>query len=126
MVLGIGIDLCEVARLEHALARFGDRLLERCFTDGERAACLTRRHPAPGLAARFAAKEALAKAIHTGLGGPLGWRDVEVVRALSGQPELRLTGGGAAWIAARWGMVRLHLSLTHERGMAAAVVIVEG
>ncbi len=126
MVLGIGIDLCEVARMRRAVARFGDRFLERCFSDRERADCVARRDPAPGLAARWAAKEAAAKALGTGLGGPLGWREVEVVRTNSGQPELHLTGGGAAYVAGRWGEVRLHLSLTHERGMAAAVVVVEG
>lgn len=126
MVLGIGIDLCEVARMRSALARFGDRLLDRCFTGQERADCLVRRDPAPGLAARWAAKEAAAKALGTGLGGPVGWREVEVVRTPTGQPELHLTGGAAAYVAGRWGEVRLHLSLTHERGMAAAMVIAEG
>jgi len=126
MVLGIGIDLVEVARMRQALARFGDRFLERCFTPGERADCLSRRDPAPSLAARWAAKEATAKALGTGLGGEVGWRDVEVVRTATGQPELRLTGAAAARLAARSGRVRFYLSLTHEKGMAAAAVIADG
>ncbi len=125
MVLGIGIDLCEVARIRRAVARFGDRLLERCFTPRERGDCLARRDPAPGLAARWAAKEAAAKALGTGLGGQVGWLEVEVARTGGGAPELRLSGAAAAEATQR-GVVRLHLSLTHERGMAAAVVILEG
>jgi len=125
MIVGTGIDLCEVARMRRAVARFGDRFLARCFTEGEQADCLHRRDPAPGLAARWAAKEAIAKALGTGLGGQVGWREVEVVRTDTGQPELRLTGSAAALVATRWGAVRFHLSLTHERGMAAAVVIAE-
>ena len=112
--------------MRRAVARFGDRLLSRCFTEGERADCLPRRDPVPGLAARWAAKEATAKALGTGFGGRVGWLDVEVVRDVVGRPELRLTGSAAALVADRWGTVRFHLSLTHERGMAAAVVIVEG
>ncbi len=125
MVLGIGIDLCEVARMRRTLARFGDCFLGRCFTDRERVDCLHRRDPAPSFAARWAAKEAAAKALGTGIGGPVGWREVEVVRTDTGQPELHLTGG-AATEATRQGVRHLHLSLTHERGMAAAVVIAEG
>jgi len=126
MIVGTGIDLCEVGRMRRAVARFGDRFLARCFTDQERAFCLSRRDPAAGFAARWAAKEATAKALATGLGGQVGLLDVEVVRTDAGQPELRLTGGAATLVAARWGEVRFHLSLTHERGMAAAVVIAEG
>jgi len=125
MIVGTGIDLCEVARMRNAVARFGDRFLERCFTDRERAHCLPRRDPAPGLAARWAAKEATAKALGTGFGGRVRWLEVEVVRTTTGQPELSLTGAAAAE-ATRQGVRHLHLSLTHERGMAAAVVVAEG
>jgi len=125
MIVGTGIDLCEVARMRNAVERFGDRFLARCFTDQERTDCLARRDPAPGLAARWAAKEATAKALGTGLGGRVGWLEVEVVRTDTGRPELRLTGSAAAE-ATRQGVRHLHLSLTHERGMAAAVVVAEG
>jgi len=124
MIVGTGIDLCEVGRMRSAVARFGDRFLARCFTDRERGDCLARRDPAPGFAARWATKEAVAKALGTGLGGRVGWLEVEVVRSSTGRPELRLCGAAAAE-ATRQGVRHLHLSLTHERGMAAAVVIAE-
>ncbi len=117
----MGIDLCAVGRMRAALARFGDRLLTRCFTEAERAHCLARPDPAPCLAARFAAKEAAAKALGTGLGAALRWREVEVVAPPKGPPALRLTGAAAA----RWGGLRWHLSLTHERDLAAAVAVAE-
>jgi len=126
MILGLGLDLVEVARIERIL---GDdapgrarRFLDRCFTRGEQATCEARRDRASGYAARFAAKEAVVKA----LGAPSGvrWTDVEVVRA-GGPPRVRLAGAAEAAARSR-GVSRVHLTLTHDGGMAAAAAVLEG
>lgn len=116
MIVGVGIDIVDVARFEQALNRTR-ALAARLFTEPERAL------PARSLAARFAAKEALAKA----LGAPRGllWTDAEIVTdAATGKPELKVYGSVAA-AAARAGVGRWHVSLSHDGGMAAAVVIAE-
>ena len=125
MIVGFGLDVVEVARLERLLggaprAR-AERFLDRCFTARERAYCDARRDRASRYAARFAAKEAVVKA----LGGPAGvrWTDIEVSRA-EGAPKVRL--GGAAERAARDLEVdAVHLTLTHDGGLAAAAVVLE-
>lgn len=124
MVIGIGIDLVEVERLRLSLERFGDRFLARVFTTQEQRSCADRRHPAEGLAARFAAKEAGAKALGTGLGRGIGWHDLEVVREEDHAPELRL-GGNARLRAEALGVDRIHLSLTHSGAYATAIVLLE-
>ncbi len=127
MILGIGFDLAEAARFERILAgRSADRFVRRVFTDAERDYCDRYRVPedrAARYAARFAAKEALIKAIGTRRG--VRWKDVEVVRAGSGKPSLRLAGV-AAEHASRRGATSMHLTLTHDAGLAAAVVVLEG
>jgi holo-[acyl-carrier protein] synthase len=127
VILGLGIDVVEVARIRRILEggdRTGtaERFLHRCFTEGEQRYCDARADRATPYAARFAAKEAAAKA----LGAPAGirWTDVEVERD-DGAPRLRLSG--AAGQAARdRGVSRVHLSITHDGGVAAAVVVLEG
>ncbi|MGO9779347.1 MAG: holo-ACP synthase [Streptosporangiaceae bacterium] len=116
MIIGIGVDIADVARLAAALERT-PALAERLFAGAERGL------PVASLAARFAAKEALAKA----LGAPPGlrWTDAEVVREHSGRPALRLRGTVAA-AADRLGVARWHLSLSHDGGAAVAMVIAEG
>ena len=116
MIIGVGIDVVEIARFEQALTRT-ENLAGRLFTDGERAL------PPHSLAARFAAKEALAKA----LGAPRGllWTDAEVVTDDRGRPSL-LVYGTVADAAGRLGVTRGHLSLSHDAGIASAVVIAEG
>jgi holo-[acyl-carrier protein] synthase len=116
MIAGVGIDVVEIARFEQALTRTPG-LAGRLFTDRERTL------PPHSLAARFAAKEALAKA----LGGPRGllWTDAEVVANDRGRPSLMVYGTVAA-AAARLGVARWHLSLSHDAGIASAVVIAEG
>ena len=116
VIVGVGIDVVQVARLERALART-PRLGERLFTDAERA--LPR---VESLAARFAAKEAVAKAL--GAPGGLRWRDAEVVSDDSGRPRLALHGG-VAEEAASQGITTWHLSLSHDAGVATAVVVAE-
>jgi holo-[acyl-carrier protein] synthase len=115
---GVGIDLLEIERLERALER-RPRLAERLFTEGERAYAATRARPAMHLAARFCAKEAVAKAL--GL-REWSWRDVEVLGGGDGPPEVRLSGSAAMRAGELGAAVRI--SLTHTRGTAGAVAIV--
>ncbi len=117
-MLTVGIDLVEIERIEQTASRFGDRFLERVFTPGERAYCDGR---ATALAARWAAKEAAAKALGTGI-GDVGWREVEVVTEAGGRPVLRLYGR-AAEIAAAQGLAELAVSLSHTRTHAVACVV---
>lgn len=126
MILGLGLDLVSVPRMERSLDRFGHRLLSRVLTGSERAALPAAPGPrAAYVAARFAAKEAAVKALGTGFAAGLGPLDVEVFSLPSGRPELRLYGE-AARRAGELGAASVHVSLTHEREMAAAVVILEG
>ncbi len=123
MIVGTGLDLVSVARFERFLLRRGERGLSRIFTPAEVEYCRALPAPMPSFAARFAAKEAFLKALGTGLSG-LCWTDVEVVRAASGEPSLRLQGTAAA-AAARRGARAAHLSLSHTSELAGAVVILE-
>ncbi|MHB8764488.1 MAG: holo-ACP synthase [Deferrisomatales bacterium] len=125
MILGLGLDLVEVARIRRIREARGERFLRRVFTEAEAAGCLSRRDPDPGLAARFAAKEAGMKALGTGWGEGVGWRDLEVVSAPGCPPRLRLHGAAGA-AAERLGVASAHLSLTHDAGVAGAVVVLEG
>jgi holo-[acyl-carrier protein] synthase len=124
MILGTGIDLIEVARIAASHEKFGERFVNRILLPDEIAYCLQHRKPAPFLAARFAAKEAVSKAFGTGIGAALGWQDVEVRRKESGEPFVVLHGKGAELFAAR-GAKKLHLSLTHTENYAAATAILE-
>ena len=123
-VVGLGLDLVEVERLGAVIGRQGERFLRRVFTEGEREYCATKSEPAVFYAARFAAKEAVAKAFGTGIGAAIGWLDIEVVRNEAGAPEVRLWGKGAELAASR-GVDRVFLSLTHTGGMAAASVVLQ-
>ena len=124
MIVGLGIDVVEVARLADALRRHGDHFVERVFTDRERAACDPRADRVLALAARFAAKEACLKALGTGWAEGLGFRDVEVVRE-GNQPPRLVLHREAARRAEALGVIRSHVSLTHQPGLAAAVVVLE-
>lgn len=119
-VLGLGCDLCEVERVRGVWQRQGDRFLEMTYTEGERAYCLRMRDPAPFLAARFAAKEAVAKAFGTGIGAELGWKSIEVVHGERGEPLVKLDAGGQALLAAR-AATGVMLTLSHTDTMAMAV-----
>ncbi len=125
MVLGLGTDLIEIARVQASLQRYGERFLERIFTPGEVAYCMRKKHPAESLAARFAAKEAGAKALGTGISRGVGWREIEVRRLPGERPTLHWSGRARA-LALEMGMKRTSLSLTHSRAMAMAVVVLEG
>lgn len=119
-VVGVGVDLCEVDRMRRTLARTPG-FATRVYTDAERETCGRKRDPAEGLAARFAAKEAVLKALGRGLGA-CSFRDIEVVRASSGAPSITLHDT-AARLAAEHGVTTWHVSLTHTATMAEAVVI---
>lgn len=125
MVLGIGIDLVETARIARALASHGDRFALRVFSPAEVAYCARRANRAECLAARWAAKEAFLKAIGTGWSQGLVFRDVEVAGG-DGRPPRLLPAGRAAARLAEMGVRAVRLSLTHEGAYAAAVVLLEG
>ncbi len=114
----VGVDIIEIDRISATIERFGDRFLQRIYTEEEAAYCRGR---APQLAARFAAKEAVMKALGTGTRG-VGWRDVEVARKRSGEPEIVLHGRAAAR-AEKLGIDRLAVSLSHSRKYAVASVV---
>ncbi len=125
MILGTGMDIIEVTRIAASFEKFGERFVNRVLLPGEIAYCLTHKTPAPFLAVRFAAKEAVSKAFGTGIGAQLGWRDIEIRRKESGEPFVVLHGKGAELFAVR-GAQRLLVSLTHTENYAAAVAILEG
>ncbi len=118
-VFGIGIDVVEVDRIERMLENYGDRFLEKVFTPCEREYCGKASRPALHYAARFSAKEAVAKAFGTGIGAQLEWRDMEIRRRDSGAPQLVLSGAGRRFAEAN-GIVEVLISLTHARDHAAA------
>jgi holo-[acyl-carrier protein] synthase len=127
MILGIGNDIIDIRRIERSLARFGDRFVERIFTETERRKSDRRRNRAASYAKRFAAKEACSKALGTGLAQGVFWRDMGVVNLPSGRPTLVLTGGAAAILA---GLTppdyeaRIDLTITDDFPMAQAIVII--
>jgi holo-[acyl-carrier protein] synthase len=124
MILGIGIDIIEVARIRSSYEKFGERFLKRILRPNEIAYCLSHKFPEPHLAARFAAKEAVSKAFGTGIGRHLGWQDIEVVKKESGEPYIVLSGLGERLLTERNGKIA-HLSLSHTDHYAAAVAILE-
>jgi holo-[acyl-carrier protein] synthase len=125
MIVGTGVDICEVPRIKAAVERFGQRFLSRVFTPEEARYCLAKPNAAERLAARFAAKEAGMKAIGTGLRHGITWKDLEVVRLPGQRPNLRFSGK-ALEFADRLGCKRVHLSLSHTKEQAIAYVILEG
>jgi holo-[acyl-carrier protein] synthase len=124
MIVGLGTDLAETARIEQSIARYGQRFLERIYTPAEIAYCRRKKSSGESFAARFAAKEAAAKALGTGISHGVSWQEFEVRRAPSGKPSLHLSGR-AAELAAALGVNRTSLSLTHTGKLAMAVVILE-
>jgi holo-[acyl-carrier protein] synthase len=128
MILGIGSDLCDIARIEETLERHGERFIARCFTAVERRRSERRAGRAASYAKRFAAKEACAKALGTGLRHGVYWRDMGVVNLPSGQPTMRLTNGAAARLTAITPAgceAFIHLTITDEHPLAQAFVVIE-
>lgn len=124
MIVGSGIDLCEVPRIQSAIARHGQRFIERVFTGREIAYAESKANRYERYAARFAAKEAGMKALGTGWRGGIGWHDFEVANLSSGRPTLRFHGK-AAELAEERGVRGVALSITHTAGQALAMVILE-
>jgi holo-[acyl-carrier protein] synthase len=128
MILGIGSDLCDIRRIEETLTKFGERFVARCFTEVERGKSDRRAERAASYAKRFAAKEACAKALGTGLSHGVYWRDMGVVNLPGGKPTMRLTGGAAERLAAitpAGPRAFIHLTITDEAPLAQAFVIIE-
>jgi len=127
MIIGLGSDLCDVRRIEKVLERHGERFLDRIFTPAERAKADRRANRAETYAKRFAAKEACAKALGTGLRRGVFWRDMGVVNLQGGRPTMRLTGGALARLQAITPAgceARIEVSLTDEGPTAQAIVII--
>lgn len=125
MLVGTGIDAVEIKRIEISIERFGERFLQRVFTAGEIVYCLRKRQYAESFAARFAAKEAGAKALGTGIQHGISWKELEVVRPQGERPTLLLHGRAAA-IGRQIGVSGIWLALTHTSDMAIATVHMEG
>jgi holo-[acyl-carrier protein] synthase len=124
MLIGTGIDLTEIPRIQKSMERYGQRFLNKIYTEREKAYCLRKKNSAESFAARFAAKEAAAKALGTGISYGVTWLEIEVTREPGGRPGLQFYGR-AAEIAARLGVVRAALSLTHTDLLAMASVALE-
>lgn len=124
MIIGSGIDLVEIRRIQQSFERYGKRFLDRVFTAAEQAYCMRKRKAAESLAARFAAKEAGAKALGTGISRGVNWLEIEVSREQGGRPTLRFHGR-AAQIAEHLGVAHTALSLTHTAELAMASVLLE-
>jgi holo-[acyl-carrier protein] synthase len=128
LIVGIGSDLCDIERIEKTLARYGERFIDRCFTETEQRRSDRRAMRAASYAKRFAAKEACAKALGTGLKRGVFWRDMGVVNLPSGQPTMHLTGGAAERLRAilpPGTEALIHLTITDERAFAQAFVVIE-
>jgi holo-[acyl-carrier protein] synthase len=127
VIIGLGSDLIDIRRIERVIEQFGDRFLDRIFTQTERLKCDRRANRAASYARRFAAKEACSKALGTGFRRGIFWRDLGVVNLPSGQPTMRLTGGALRRLdeITPAGMTaRLDITLTDEPPIAQAVVII--
>lgn len=124
-VVGLGLDLLSIERMEETIRRRGERFLERVFTPAERAYCERRTRSAQSFAGRFAVKEAVMKVLDTGWTRGVRWRDIEVLRE-PGRPPRAWLHGESARIAERLGIARILVTITHEAGLAAAVAVGEG
>jgi holo-[acyl-carrier protein] synthase len=128
MIIGFGSDLCDIRRIEEALERYGERFTRRCFTETERARSDGRASRAASYAKRFAAKEACAKALGTGIRDGVTWKTMGVVNLPSGKPTVELTDGAAerlAEMAPPGARIVIHLTLTDEYPLAQAQVLIE-
>jgi holo-[acyl-carrier protein] synthase len=128
MILGVGTDVCDIERMTGVVERQGARFLHRIFTLGERTAAAARPEPTKFYARRFAAKEACAKALRTGITGRVRWLDIEILNARNGEPVLTLTGGALARLkrlTPKRHEAIIHVSLSDDPPMALAFVIIE-
>jgi holo-[acyl-carrier protein] synthase len=128
VIIGVGADLCDIRRIQRSLERFGDRFKQRCFTELEQARSDRKPDPSWSYAKRFAAKEACAKALGTGMRADVYWRDMGVVNQRSGQPTMALTGharGRLLRLLPPGHEPRIHLTLSDEHPYALAFVVIE-
>lgn len=121
MIIGIGVDMVEIARITASIDRYGMAFISKLFTEHEIAYCSVKAHAAQHYAARFAAKEAFSKAISTGWAGAFQWKDVEIVNDEQGKPSLRLY----RTMAEQFSAMSVQLSLTHTEVSAVAFVVIE-
>ena len=121
MIQGIGVDIIEIKRIQSSIEQFGDTFLRKIFTDSEIAYCRARKNPVQHFAARFAAKEAVSKALATGWAGEFEWKNVEVMNELSGKPTVLLHGSTATALAKSV----VHLSLSHSDISVVAFAVIE-
>ncbi len=124
MIVGLGNDIVEIAVLKRELKRDGEGLKREIFTESEIAYCESKRYPERHLSARFAAKEALFKALGSGKIGDCSWKDIEIINDANGRPSINLVGH-TRQIAERMSVRRIHISLTHAGAWAGATVILE-
>jgi len=124
MIYGVGVDIVATERFQRFIDAGNSAIMERLFTQNERSLCRSRKDTASCLAARFAAKEAFLKALGTGLRGGISWLDMEVSNDALGKPELTLYGKAEEHFQ-RNGLIRVHLSLSHDGGNAVAMVVLE-
>ena len=123
-VIGIGVDVIECSRIQRSIERFGDRFLHRVFTDGEIEYSMSMKFPERHLAARFAGKEAVAKAFGTGIGKSMGWRNIDIRKKESGEPFLIFSGPAEA-LAAERGIASALITLSHTENYAVACAVLE-
>ena len=124
MIVGLGIDMIQIARVAHMLEAHGERFTSKVYTDAEVERCSRRRSPAQEYAARWAGKEATMKALGTGWRNGVRFKDIENYNLPTGKPMIRLHGRAKA-IAEQLGATRIHISISHEREYAVAVVVLE-
>lgn len=122
MIYGIGVDIVSINRMRTAVSRWGDKFLRRIFTAGEIEYCYNKKDPCPSLSVRFAAKEALIKAISSEL--PVSLTDIEIVTSPEGKPFLKVKGNLETFFSDR-SIIRAHLTLSHEREYGVACVVLE-
>ena len=121
-VVGVGIDSIEVVRIKDSIEKHGDHFLNKIFTSGEQAYCKDKSDPAPFYATRFASKEAIAKALRTGMGKDFGWLDSEIIHGSTGEPFVGLSEQGDELLRSS-GATKVLVSLTHLEAVASAVVV---
>jgi len=125
LIVGLGVDLCRISRIEAVIDRWGDRFLNRIFTEAERALGRSRPRPSFFFAGRFAAKEAASKALGTGIRNGFRWREVETLALPTGEPVIHLAGWTLELMRRRGGR-RAHVSMSDEGDYAVAMVVLEG
>lgn len=121
MIHGVGTDIIEIKRIEASIKRFGQRFLDRIFTADEQTYCLSYRDSSPRFAGRFAAKEAIVKALGSGFRDGIGWLDIEIVNDEQGRPTARLSPA----LQEMFGEPEIHLSISHSRDYATAFAVCE-